>query len=209
MNDPLSRIYDSEMRRFAELAANAKYNVYRPDYASATTVETSVKLNTPARVDPSNSWPEPLYPCDNFSVFIDRRGIQPGDVLIPNPNDNITRHTVTILNVDSKKEMNAFATDRIGTLTTSRKKPVYENVRFSVFGTPGSTSELNSDMEGSLPMGVTYAALWWRRGLAIGMHFIESPVDMDGEPLGQDNVWQIEQITGTYPLALLTLVKGR
>lgn len=202
IDDPLAQLYNDAMALFAPMAATGKYKLLRPDYSADNTFERTIASGLPTRMDPSRVYPKPDIAGPNqYSVFMNRRLPEIGDVLIPNTEGGTT---ATILSTDSKDEMNAFCTDRIGSLGTNRKNVVFSNVRFSIFGQHSPEVALNDEMSASQTYMSARAAIWWRQGLEIGWYLIETPT-YNGESMGHKNIWKITQITGTFPLAILDL----
>lgn len=206
--DSINKLYRDGQQLLAKLCNNGTYDVYRPNYNSAITASELAHAKIPARVDPMGSYAEPKLPCDKYSVFVDRDKVFVGDMLVPNSRHNFSQTSVTVFSVDEQKEMVAFRSNRVGQLATSRKHVVYDNVAFDVFSVTGAAEGLDPEMEGSLGYETSKAAIWWRKGIEIGWRLIEPTPRINGQ-IDQINIWNIVQVSGTFPLCILHLESGR
>lgn len=206
-----SKMIDAGIKLAGELnfGGNGTYDIYRPNYLSPTTAARLIAKKRPMRIEPGpNTYPEPKAAgVEKYSVFCDRRLVTVGDIIIPNPDNNLSRAAVTVMNTDDNKEMSAFRSQHIGQITLARDEVLFTNVRFDYFGiSPGDEGEF-PDFDGRQRYRRAKAAMWWRNGLMTGMRLIETPI-INGVADTQ-LIWNIVGISGNAPVLEVELVAGR
>lgn len=203
--DQVSFMLNDGLKQVAELGGNQTYDVLRPDYTDPTTSSSVLAEKVLMRTDRNggSASAEPFYPSvQYYSVGCDRyKGIDVGDILVPNPRHNAAVPNLTVQNFDDKKEMVAFRSGRTGALCYTASRPLFTNVLYETFGInpPDRPLELQ-DMEGSLPYEIVKAIMWKRVGIINGMRLIDSD---DGQ------VWDIQSVTGTGQIMILFMRAGK
>lgn len=204
MDAQLKAMVNDGLRRAALLGGNSLYDVLRPNYSDPLTVTQTIATGVPVRADRNGggAGAEPFYAGVQYlTVGCDRTvGIDVGDILVPNPRNNVSVPDITIQNFDDGKDTVAFRSYRKGKLTKSVNETLFDNVRFEVFSVPGPEKPIDPDMDGSMPFEAMHAVLWRRPGIVRGHRLIDAATQ---------EVWDIQAVAGTGCVMILVLRAGR
>jgi hypothetical protein len=203
--DWVADMIEDGLRMAADVGGNSFYDISRPDYSSATTASTVVERNQKMRVDRSGGTTaaEPFFQgVTYFSIANDRSlNLQPGDILTPNPRKNVSIPEVTIQNLDDKKDMIAFRSNRKGSLRSSKGTVLFDNVRFELFTQGNVEAGFNDgDTEGSQPFTIIKAVMIRRPGISVMHRLVDDATN---------EIFDIQTIEGTEFVVALTLRGGK
>ena len=202
VNDELSYMLKDAKRLMADISGNGYYDIRRPTYTSSTTEYTTIASRIPMRVhrEGASGAAEPSFAGVPYMISLMNEFLNPlpGDIFVPNPAGNVSVPAVTCQNVDDKKNLVCFRSNKVGRLTEAVKNVIYSNVNFEIFTVGSSGDPSEDDMVGSTPYEQIKAVLWSRpniprRGRLLDDSF-EPPI-----------VYDIRGVTGSGFITILLL----
>lgn len=190
-------LFRQELARAVEETQDDVFRFTRPNYGSSSTTETDVVSGRKGRVDAYSSTysKTKIGGVEYYSLFFDRTGIMPGDVIIQSPISQLP--PITILELEAIEECVGFRTSRIGSIYDARGlAPRFTNVRFDFYSVMAPEPGVLGPEFASPDIELRRACLWLRPTVKNGMRLRDNAT---GE------FYQIDQVSGTSNLMILQL----
>lgn len=181
----IGNAYDLGMAFYASLHKKT-FNVYRPDYTRADSLETQIASSVKMRANTiGQQYAQKKYSgLDLYTVITGlRESLQEGDVIV----ETKARPNVpgmTIYSMNETEDIIASRTGRVGRLVKDINTSMYTNVRFDFFSKHNKGTPMHSDMAGSLYPGGVNVFIYPRSGVDVGWRLVDD----------QSRIWRIDAI---------------
>lgn len=206
----LKKIFNYYNQIAGKIFSDVNFDFYRPDYTSPTQAATLIAASKSVRFDTrAAQWAEPaLSEGMYYDLFLNRKVVQPGDILIPNPltytaSSWFQHPVITIESISAVKPCVGLLTDHIGEIHDG-EDTLYSNVRWqwAAIGQPKRGILNKNPIEDLFPFDRRKAIMFRRQGIGLPTPI---KVDMflaeyiDGELIR----WRILDIMSTGSFTIL------